>query len=338
MANYELNQYNQQMILNSDSTLYLQLVNLPCMAVRARAARDENVESMNINVNQSYYDECVMFTGNANFGTTSQVHNLIPTFYLHTKIKRLSTNQIFSVSLINIEQNNDGLYDQVTSTKKQFLRNIVVQKSGLNNDWVNFEIIFTPDSSEYNAIIFELSRDSELNHGSEQNFVKRYPRIIYEELSIINNLIPTLPNTSDGKKLSNLLKIGVQSHSGLMMCINKEEIHVGRSGIYELRNGIITINFFSIISAADTIFSSDGTEVQRWNVGASTIPNIYKNIYPTSMDDLLLKLSEEQNFEDVQNDDGSYQIHPWTNSVCIFGLPKTRTIPNFTLDYLGKED
>ena len=35
------------------------------------------------------------------------------------------------------------------------------------------------------------------------------------------------------------------------MCINGEEIRTGRSGIYELKDGFITITLFSAIAAAE---------------------------------------------------------------------------------------
>ena len=42
------------------------------------------------------------------------------------------------------------------------------------------------------------------------------------------------------------IKIGVQSRPGQMIVVNKEPIRIGRSGIYEINNGL-QVNYFSII-------------------------------------------------------------------------------------------
>ena len=65
----------------------------------------------------------------------------------------------------------------------------------------------------------------------------------FEEISEINKYAP-----SGSEK--NYVKVGIQSRPGLMMCINGEEIRLPRSGIQEIRDGILTINFFSVVSAA----------------------------------------------------------------------------------------
>ena len=64
-----------------------------------------------------------------------------------------------------------------------------------------------------------------------------------EVYNVINYLNPLINKSS-------LLQIGVQSAPGLLMCINGEEIKVGRSGLYEILNGY-KISFIGFIVEPD---------------------------------------------------------------------------------------
>jgi hypothetical protein len=48
------------------------------------------------------------------------------------------------------------------------------------------------------------------------------------------------------KGINEFAKIGVQGPTGLLMCINGEEIRVGPSGLYEIKNGY-KVNFIGFI-------------------------------------------------------------------------------------------
>ena len=51
-------------------------------------------------------------------------------------------------------------------------------------------------------------------------------------------IVPSSSSTdSTSTTISALLQIGVQGDPGLLMCINGEEIRIGRSGLYEILNG-----------------------------------------------------------------------------------------------------
>ena len=65
-----------------------------------------------------------------------------------------------------------------------------------------------------------------------------------ESLKEIYNVIETINSSIDNK--GRLKQIGVQSAPGLMMSIEGELIRVGRSGIYEINNGI-SINYIGFI-------------------------------------------------------------------------------------------
>ena len=67
-----------------------------------------------------------------------------------------------------------------------------------------------------------------------------------EKLQEINNLITALNVSSTGK----LKQIGVQSAPGFLMSIDGEAVRVGRSGIYEINNGI-SVSFIGFIVEPD---------------------------------------------------------------------------------------
>ena len=150
-------------------------------------------------------------------------------YYFHGKIKQKADVQIFYVYLV--EKDNTS-----TEANEQYLKTITVPSG---DKWTDVEFIFTPMMG-FDTILFRLQR-TVMDYTPS---TCRYPVIIYQELSVINNLL------KEKLDLDMLYKIGVQSRPGFLMCINGEEIRIGRSGIYELRNGFVFITFFSAVSAA----------------------------------------------------------------------------------------
>lgn len=151
-------------------------------------------------------------------------------YYFHAKIKRMEESvQTFYIYLVNKD-------DASLEASEQYLKTITVQSG---TGWADIDFIFSPLMA-FDTILFKLQREA-IDYSTSSC---RYPTIIYQELSIINNLITTLG-------LKSLYKIGVQSRPGFLMCINGEEIRTGRSGIYELKNGFILITFFSAVAPAE---------------------------------------------------------------------------------------
>lgn len=165
-------------------------------------------------------------------------------YCFHAKIKRLDNLQTFYIRLIQVENNKIVLSQYLKTIDIAEIVNTEVVDPITN--FVDVECVFTP-LENFNGIMFELQRgQSDLNYIDERGIViGRTPIIGYIELSIIENQISTALSPVTG--IESLAKIGVQSHPGLTMCINGEEIHVPRSGIFELRDGIVPINFFSIV-------------------------------------------------------------------------------------------
>lgn len=286
---YILNQFNQPMTKNTsvsttENRVYMEVI-LGGTAKRRKNILDTGVSGLPL---ITFIDECVQFDSALAAGTN---------YYFHAKIKRMTSNQVFYVYLVKYDDTSGE------NSKTQYLKTITIQ-GGNEKEWVDFELIFSP-LIQFDCILFQLQRTIE---DYQKNV--RYPVIVYEELSKINNII-----TSKIKQGVGLIKIGVQSHPGLMMCINGEEIHVGRTGTYEVRNGIITVEFFSVVEAA--IEDYNGNSPLRLPDGTRATIEQYLN-YLASLDPI-----KESTI---------------TNSKCIFRNSKLRSIDAFTLDYMYEEE
>ena len=265
---YQLGQYNKNS--SADDDRFMTLVTTGS-AVRQQAKSDSGTQTSG----SIFTNECVKTNLSANVN-----------YYFHGKIKRMMSSQIIYIKLIQYtgEQTQPG-------DMEQYIKTIIIAE-GDPHEWVDIEFMFTPISSEFDTILFELARVAE-----DYRVEKRYPVIIYEELSEINNII-----TSKIKSGAKLIKIGVQSRPVLLMCINGEEIRSSRTGIYELRDNVIPVTFFSVARAAI-------------ESGAS-------------IDDYMNSINI---FWDETTDKST--IH----SVCLFNTEKSRSIDNFSLDYIYNE-
>ena len=272
---YVLNQFNQPRneptsTNSANNTIYMELLT-DGVAKRRRNMGDNGVTGGTLN---PFYDECIQFNGGLSAGLN---------YYFHSKIKRLSSDQVFYIYLVNYNDVSAG-----EDVKTQYLKTITVQ-GGSSTEWVDFELLFTP-LIQFDCILFQLQRTIE-----DYRTGTRYPVIVYEELSLVKNML-----SSQIKQGVSLMKMGIQSRPGLLMCINGEEIHIGRTGIYEVKNGIITVDFFSVVTGA----------VPTNNIG--------------------FLLNQLAGMRDVEGGDN-------TNSRCIFNEPKKRAISPFTLDYMYEE-
>ena len=220
---YILNQYNKARHENIDcndtqNLIFMKLISSGEVLKKAQPL-DTNIFGEGMD---PFQDECIKILG----GMQKNIN-----YYFHGKIKRMKTKQSFDIKLINYDDNKSD---------EQYIKTIDIQpmQDGLN-EWYDIEFIFTP-AANFDTILFELDR-IKIDFTGES----RVPVILYQELSLINNLI-----TSQIGEVE-LLKIGAQARPGLLMCINGEEIRIGRTGIYEIKNGIINITFFSVCAAAD---------------------------------------------------------------------------------------
>lgn len=175
----------------------------------------------------SFENPCLQFSQNLDSAKS---------YYLHIVIKRLKTDQTFNIRLA---------FSDSTKEVTQFLRKVdIVQMKTENQKNGEVEIVFQPNEA-FDRIIFELERniydlESHVDPVTGETIYGRTPYIAAIEVSEIVNRTPVSVPIS---------KIGVQSRPDLMMCINGEEMHLPRSGIFELRDGIVKITFFSVVKA-----------------------------------------------------------------------------------------
>ena len=157
------------------------------------------------------------------------------TYYFHGKVNKRTNAQTLYIYLIKTGAS-------ASDEKKQYLRTLKVDAEADINQWVDIELIFTPYINEFDTISFE----------PQTSII---PIICYEELNEVNNKI------SNNKEF---IKMGVQSSTGLSMVLNGESIHVGKTGIYEIKNNTVLINFFSVVSAATEDGLIDGKTFEEY--------------------------------------------------------------------------
>lgn len=192
-------------------------------------------------------------------------------YYFHAKIKKVKNKkQIFDIYLKN-------------NTKVQKLEiNYKIEMNNKDEDeWEEINLSFYAKDN-FNYIVFQL-RDINTDIDFE-------PIILYQELSEILNLPPFRDSNKE------ILKIGVKSNPGTLMIINNEPIRIGKTGVYELKNPNINIEFFNVI-------------------GTSEDYQIYiDTYYKRKLEDLLKRMKKSE---------------------CIFNNPyKKRIYNSFIVDYL----
>jgi len=145
-------------------------------------------------------------------------------YYIRFKVYKKTNSQTIVIRLVNTAKTTDNT---------QTIKTIVVP-AGREVDSVSYEMILSPNNT-YNQIKFDLQRELEdYNTKNTDGSYGRLCKIEIDRLDDIYNVVNFLYSSTGS---NNLLQIGVQSAPGLLMCINGEEIHIGRSGLYEILNG-----------------------------------------------------------------------------------------------------
>lgn len=145
-------------------------------------------------------------------------------YYIRFRIYKKANPQTIIIKLINTNKQTDNI---------QNLRTIIVD-AGRETEYNTYEIVIPPNNN-YNQIKFELQR--ELEDYNKKNSDGTYGRICKVEVIRLDEIYNVIDYLTTIINKSALLQIGVQSAPGLLMCINGEEIRVGRSGLYEILNG-----------------------------------------------------------------------------------------------------
>ena len=195
---------------------------------------DKRVES-SLSKGTVFLDKAIELSGDNQLQKRSPQGKL-RNFFLRFKVYKSTESQVFDIILRNTSLVKDN---------SQTIGTIQVE-IGDEKDFSVFDFVISPNENRvFNQIHFELQRvlkdfETERPDGT----YGRIPKIEIEILSEINNLIDILNPSIDNKGV--LKQIGVQSAPGLVMCINGEQIKVGRSGLYEIKNGI-EVNFIGFV-------------------------------------------------------------------------------------------
>lgn len=237
---YQLGQYNHLCAID-DINSFLTLIK------RTEAKQKKVDAELELNSGIEFYNNCLKLVD----GTFT----LYDHYYFHGKIKKLNTEQRFYIKLVTYDDPEN--LEQYIET---FVVPPIVYKPGtqeiVGGLFVDVDFMFTPIAT-FDSILFDLQRIS------ADYISPREPVIGYQEVSKINDIIT---NESMININSSIIKLGVQSRPGLMLCINGEEIHLPRSGIYELKNGIILVNFLSVVApGADHELTPGGkSAIEQW--------------------------------------------------------------------------
>lgn len=181
----------------------------------------------------TFVDNILVLSGNNIIKPTESDGVRTKNYYIRFKVYKKANPQTIKIKLVNTNKTSDNI---------QVLKSIVVE-GGRESDYSSYEIVISPNNT-YNRILFELQRELEdYNTINEDGTYGRICNIYIDRLDEVYNVINYL-NPLINK--SSLLQIGVQSAPGLLMCINGEEIKIGRSGLYEILNGY-KISFIGFI-------------------------------------------------------------------------------------------
>lgn len=230
-TSYTLGQYRHK--INAEEG-WMTPIDITATAVSVQTPLDLGISGIEEMFIESFEDSGLFFNGYF-------VTNV--TYYCHCKVKRdINSIQKFTIKLAECSFVKDGVVSTENSDYEQYIKTINIQQSADDNQWVDVEFTFTPQYNKFNTILLSLSRNS-------SDFVetsKRTPVVAFLEVSKINNILSSVVGESN----VNLLKMGIQSRPGLKMCLNREEISVGRTGIYEVKNGEVKVSFLCFITPA----------------------------------------------------------------------------------------
>lgn len=185
-----------------------------------------------------FYNACGNLSGD-------NVMNSQNCYYLRFGVKQRSdSEQTFYLKIRNVSEteDNEQLIDEFKITR--------------GTGTVYFEVILSPNAT-YNQVLWELQRttlDYRMLNADDTN--GRVMNVVDYTYTRLIDVLTTLKSTYTGMEY--LTKIGIQGPPSLLMCINREQIRLGKTGIYEINNGI-NITSISFVPKISTL-SSDGLD------------------------------------------------------------------------------
>lgn len=169
----------------------------------------------------------------------NEVFNYQKNYYVKLEIKRTQYDQDFQITLQNIDQQEDNTVQKI---KSFYIPAKQEQQQEDVNNTVVVQLVFNPIVN-FSHLVIRLSRTYEdFLIINQDESIGRIIQIDEENCNFyqIINILTSLNNVQQFKK------IGVQGPSGLLMCINGQEIRVGPNGIYQIKNGY-RVNFMGFI-------------------------------------------------------------------------------------------
>lgn len=197
-------------------------------------------------------------------------------YYFCGIIQEVGSLQKINIKLINKDEDQSS-----PDSKMQFIKTITVPASG-NNEYYFLEFIFKPVAN-FDSILFEIAEEGQI----------RSHRIGCMDISELNNIIydENYLNVTG----SSLIRFSIQAAPGFLMCLNGEEIRVSRNGIYEVKNGIILINFFTPVTYntyESTTFTNQKSNYSYNQPCLNTDGYIDRNYRPFTVDYLYYNLEQ----------------------------------------------
>ena len=283
---YLIGQYNKNEVDSDiDNAMLTPFVN--GQVCRTLVSLDQGVWSEKDSLNDYFRNEAYVCGD-------KEIFKADQTYYVHVQIKRLRTDQTFRIKLLVGQNINSDVSTNDFDTHQQYIKTIHIAPdySIDHSEWVDCEFIFTP-LQDFNVLFFEMVRNSDdfrirINNNSNSavknmSIQPRFASILFLEVSKVNNLLE-FANHFKSPGIKEFLKMGVIGESGLMMCINREEIHIGKTGIYEVKNGLIKVNFFAVVRGL-RILDEDKETIEKKKdylnrlLGCYEYPEEYKEKY-----------------------------------------------------------
>lgn len=167
-------------------------------------------------------------------------------FFLRIRVEAQQQQQTITVRLGN------SAMAGTAEEQYQDIESIIVPV-GPSGVWYTYDFVIHPNN-QYDQIRFVMMRN-ETDYNDKHSYDEYYGRVANIEIlryDQLHNLLrggdnalknQVVLDTNDQEQIKQL---GIQSLPGLKMCIDGEMVRVGKSGIYEVNNGI-AINFLSFI-------------------------------------------------------------------------------------------
>lgn len=173
------------------------------------------------------------------FSNTGNKMNKQNYYYLNFSVKKMNSIQNFYLKLKNLTQSDD---DDFSENNEQIIAEFTVPQSTIEDDWTDFEIIIAPNKT-YGQLYWDLRRTISNDYLSTSDMqvegaIGRKMIIVINQFAIIKNIV---------KDINKIVKIGVQGPPSLLMCINGEQIRIGKTGIFEINEDNVFISFVGFI-------------------------------------------------------------------------------------------